>query len=85
MRSEPLKPSASLLVKLGSIAVHTDEMRSYGFDPSRPEFHFDIAAISTLLGDAELTVWLLQMSEMAMLPVKRNAGDGKLRKARKGK
>jgi len=31
---DPLKPDLPLLVKLGSIAVHVQEMESYHFDPT---------------------------------------------------
>lgn len=64
--SDPLKPSPSLLCKLGSIAVHADEITS-------PHGHpFDKHALNTLFEDVEVMEWLGQMREMAMLPVKRN-------------
>lgn len=66
MKSNPLKPSLSLLVKLGSIAVHVDEMLSPG------GHHFDKTAINGLLTDPEVTEWTKQMAAMAMLPVKRS-------------
>lgn len=62
---DPLKPSLSLLVKLGSIAVHVEEMLS-------PKGHdFDKTAIDSLLTDAEVIEWRKAMDNMAMLPVKR--------------
>jgi hypothetical protein len=61
----PSAPSVSLLVKLGSIAVHADELLS----PKR--HHYDVAAMRTLLEDSEVVEWLQQMQEMAFLPVKR--------------
>jgi hypothetical protein len=62
----PLKPKPSILLKLGSIAVHVDEMLS-------PEGHaFDREAIKSLLGDAEVQAWLRDMDKMAYLPVRRN-------------
>ena len=65
--SDPLKPSVSLLVKLGSIVVHAEEMLS-------PDGHaFDRTAIQSGLQDAELQEWIAAMTKMAMLPVKRNA------------
>jgi hypothetical protein len=48
----PLEPSASLLVKLGSIAVHAEEILS----PNRHQF--DLSALQTLLDDAEVKEWL---------------------------
>lgn len=63
--SDPLKPSVSLLVKIGSIAVHADEILS-------PSAHsFDRHALQTLFDDEEVKTWLGQMNKMAMLPVKR--------------
>lgn len=64
--SDPLKPSVSLLVKLGSLIVHYDELRS-------PHGHeFDGNAIDTLEADPEVIDWRDQMTSMAFLPVKRN-------------
>lgn len=63
--TDPLKPTVSLLIKLGSIAVHTEEFFS-------PQGHFaDKAAITTLLEDAEVAEWREAMDKMAFLPVKR--------------
>lgn len=62
----PLKPSVALLVKLGSIVVHADEM----LGPSGHEY--DKIAIQTALQDSELRAWIEQMTKMAMLPVKRH-------------
>jgi hypothetical protein len=64
--SDPLKPSASLLVKLGSIAVHAEELMSPGGHP------FDRDALVTLYGDPEVIAWRAEMDSMAMLPVKRS-------------
>ena len=64
--NDPLKPSASILVKLSSLVVHIEEF----FSPDGHEF--DKAAINTLLGDSELCAWLKQMGKMGFLPVKRN-------------
>lgn len=53
----------SLLVKLGSIAVHADEFLS-------PKGHdFDKIALQQLLIDPEVVEWLKSMK--TMLPVKR--------------
>jgi hypothetical protein len=62
---DPLQPSAALLVKLGSIAVHADELTS-------PTGHaFDRVALQSLLQDAEVAAWLKEMDAMAFLPKKR--------------
>jgi hypothetical protein len=63
--SDPFKPSAALLVKLGSIIVHYEEMTS----PTG--HHFDKHALDGLLFDPEVVQWFAAMQDMAMLPVKR--------------
>jgi hypothetical protein len=63
--SDPIKPELPLLVKLGSIAVHAEELLS-------PQAHaFDHMALRTLLESADVQAWLKQMADMAFLPVKR--------------
>ena len=63
--SDPLKPSATLLIKLGSMVVHYEEMTS-------PKGHqFDKHALDTLTNDAEVKAWFAEMNKMAFLPVKR--------------
>lgn len=63
-----MQPSAALLCKLGSIAVHVEELLS-------PEGHsFDRAALGTLLADAEVREWLHAMDSAAMVPKKRSRG-----------
>lgn len=63
--TNPFAPSAALLVKLGSIAVHVEEMLS-------PTGHyFDRAVILQLLQDHEFVEWRKAMEKLAMLPVKR--------------
>lgn len=58
-------PTMSLMVKLGSIVVHVEEMMS-------PTGHgFDRVALEGLLNDAEVKDWLKAMDKLAMLPVKR--------------
>lgn len=62
---DAMKPQMSVLVKLGSIAVHVEEMLS-------PKGHeFDKAAIQTLLDDPEVREWLAAMDAMSFLPKKR--------------
>ena len=58
-----LKPS--LLIKLGSIAVHTEELLG-------PQGHiFDKSALETLLQDQEVRAWLREMDKLALVPKKR--------------
>lgn len=65
-KNDPLKPAAGVLIKLGSLAVHTSEYLS-------PFGHrFDRAAIQTLLDDKELIEWLAEMDKLAYLPKKRS-------------
>lgn len=73
-----LKPTVPLLVKLGSIAVHVEEMLS-------PRGHgFDKIALEQLLVDPEYIAWREQMTAMAMLPVMRNKPATKKAKRRTG-
>jgi hypothetical protein len=68
-------PSLSLLVKLGSIAVHVDEMLS-------PLGHgWDGEALKPLLADPEVTAWIEQMTAEGLLPVQRWKKGSKVRKA----
>jgi hypothetical protein len=60
---DPLKPPLTLLSKLGSIAVHAEEMSS-------PKGHaFDLIAIRSLLADSEVVAWVKAMD--VYLPQKR--------------
>ncbi len=63
--SDPLKPSAGVLVKLGSIVVHLEEARS------KDVHEFDLHALKSLLSDTEIIRWLKAMDKMALLPKKR--------------
>ncbi len=57
--SDPLQPAVTLLVKLGSIAVHADE-------PASPGGHaFGHTALQGLAQDAEAAAWLKQMDKLA--------------------
>lgn len=60
-----LKPSASLLCKLASIAVHADEMAS---DDGH---EFDRVALTSALTDPEVVEWIAAMSAAALAPRKR--------------
>ena len=59
------EPSKTLLIKLGSIAIHSDEMLS---DTGH---HFDAEVIKALLKDVEVAEWLKEMDKLALLPKKR--------------
>jgi hypothetical protein len=57
-----LKPPITLLVKLGSIAVHAQELLS-------PDGHqFDKIALESALRDPEVVAWLKEMDAAAMVP-----------------
>jgi hypothetical protein len=61
-----LNPPLTVLIKLGSLAVHVEEFFS-------PDGHdFDRTAIHMLLQDPELVAWREQMDKMAFLPKKRS-------------
>lgn len=62
---DPLKPDISLLVKLGSIAVHAEEFLSPG------GHQFDRAALDGLFQDHAVRGWIEQMTRLALLPVRR--------------
>ena len=59
------EPSKTLLIKLGSIATHTEEMLS---DTGH---QFDVEVLNTLLNDIEVVEWLAEMDKLALLPKKR--------------
>ncbi len=63
-------PGLSLLVKLGSIAVHADELLDHSPNAVRGHEH-DRIAIKSLLSDAEVSDWIADMTKSGMLPVKR--------------
>lgn len=60
-----LNPSISVIVKLGSIAVHAEEMLS------AKGHEFDMSTLESLLADPEIKEWIGEMNKMALLPVKR--------------
>jgi hypothetical protein len=64
-RPDVFAPSAVLLAKLGSIAVHAEEMLSSSGHT------FDQVALKTLLDDAEVKAWIEEMDRLAMVPKKR--------------
>jgi hypothetical protein len=63
--SDPLKPNATLLIKLGSIIVHLEEFVSVNGHP------LDKQTAYQLLADEEVSAWLQEMTKRAFLPVKR--------------
>jgi len=60
-----LKPSPQLLIKLGSIIVHFQELNS------SDGHYLDQAALDGLLNDEETVQWMKQMDDNAFLPKKR--------------
>lgn len=65
MATDVLKPSPQLLIKLGSIIVHQQELNS-------PDGHYmDKSALDSLLEDEQVKEWMAGMDKMAFLPVKR--------------
>jgi len=66
MPEDIFKPSPQLLIKLGSIIVHYEELNS-------PHGHqLDDAAIKALMLNEDVLEWFEGMKKMALLPVKRN-------------
>ncbi len=63
--ADPLKPDVTVLCKLGSLAVHVDEMLS---DDGHA---LDRTEIETLLKDEDVKEWLAEMDKMALVPKRR--------------
>lgn len=64
--ANPMEPNPVLLVKLGSIARHAQELTSpHGH-------HYDGIALANLLDDADVVAWMQDMDAAALLPVLRN-------------
>lgn len=64
--NDPTKDvDVTVLIKLGSIAIHAEEMMS----PTGHEF--DRIALNGLLNDPEIKTWLAAMDRLAFLPKKR--------------
>lgn len=61
-----LKPSPQLLIKLGSLIVHYQELNS------KDGHALDKISIDALLNDGQVKEWLDGMDAMAFLPVMRN-------------
>lgn len=62
---DPLHPSTTLLVKLGSALVHAEELTEPGTHP------FDLNTFKSLAADPEVVEWREAMDKLALLPVKR--------------
>ncbi len=62
----PLKPDPRLLVTLGSIVVHTEEMLD-----TKKGHVFDLETLQAMLNSKEIQEWLAEMNKMALIPVKR--------------
>jgi hypothetical protein len=63
----PLKPSPGVVVKLGSIARHVEELCG-------PQPHvLDQHALKALIADPEVQEWMKAADNMALLPLPRNA------------
>ena len=67
--SEVLKPKPILLIKLGSLAVHMEEMIEEDFK----NLKFDLPAVQNILDDPEVKEWLKQADALALLPKKRQS------------
>ncbi len=66
MANDVLKPTPQLLIKLGSIITHYEELNSaHGHE-------LDKAAIDSLMRNEDIIEWFEGMRKMAFLPVKRN-------------
>lgn len=65
MEKDVLKPSAQLIIKLGSIIVHQQELHSAN------GHYMDQYALDTLLEDKQVKEWMTEMDKMGFLPVKR--------------
>lgn len=63
--NNPLKPSPRVLIALGSIIVHYEEMNS----PTG--HHFDKHALDSAYATPGVKEWFDQMRKAAFLPVKR--------------
>lgn len=61
-----LTPPISILIKMGSIAVHVEELLS------KDGHEFDKVALDSLLSDPEVKEWMAEMSKLALLPLKRS-------------
>ena len=68
---DPLKPSATLLIKLGSALVHAEELLASIEAKDVNAIAADRGAFTTVATDPEVMEWREAMDKMAFLPVKR--------------
>ncbi len=66
MSNDVLKPTPQLLIKLGSIITHYEELNS------EHGHQLDKAAIDSLMRNEDVIEWFNGMNKMAFLPLKRN-------------
>ncbi len=71
MKNDPLKPSATLLIKLGSAFVHAQEIFEQRKGPmlDAHALTFDLPAFETAANDTEVAAWVKAMGPF--LPLKR--------------
>lgn len=71
-KSDPLKPSATLLIKLGSAFVHAQEILEQRRGPmlDAHTLEFDLPAFETSAHDPEVEAWIKEMGPF--LPLKRS-------------
>lgn len=66
IENNPLEVSANVLIQLGSLVVHYEELTS-------PHGHpLDKATIDSIRNSPEVAEWFDAMNKYAFLPVKRN-------------
>ena len=66
-KTNPMRPSATLLIKIGSAMIHAEEMIETRFK----NLDFDLPAFKTVSEDPEVRAWVRAMGPM--LPHKRGA------------
>ena len=65
-KKDPLKPSALLMIKIGSLAIHADEI----VETHGANLDFDGPAVKSIIEDPEVKEWIASMG--VMLPRKRS-------------
>jgi len=68
-----LKPTTLQLIKLGSIAVHAEELIAMSDKGDAVAAQFDVAALRSLLQDPDIRAILDDEASAAFLPQKRDA------------
>lgn len=63
--ANPLNPSPAILAKLASLFVHSEESRS------EQGHTMDVLAISSILADPELNLWVESMKARGLVPARR--------------